>query len=894
MEKIKILLARTSLFFRPVSFVSLILIQLFFSQVVVADYLVRSGMYETGSSFYDRFSITLEARDPNTASGNITEFSFDLRQSIGGVKFDTASGPVTVAGSGGADLTILSITGAVSLSDTSYPFDSDFQYELDGSQLLSLEFDSFPVGANIILGGDFDKTIPYPNYYVSQADLVGGLFAARITSDDNSEAETVAVGTFTDTESVAISMDIPSSPGIVRMISREPFRSELPTVVLTHGLQFISDSPFEDDTVPFDDTNLWIGMQETGAAKLIGDVTNNTVNIIQIYWQDAFQVDGLGPDLSEYITARKYVTNAGYKLASQLKTLLGADYSETIHFIGHSLGTAVNAYAARSLLDEMPSIPIAQFTALDRPDNIWKIPPPPFESHETLAERNGFPGNFFACTLPERVRLDNYFARNNFDGISNNWAGVGDLATGPFYNHDNLVDPHDLDDTLFGGETIDNDHSGVQQWYRWTIDPNNSVFRNNYFDQQNVYWASFCESGEYPNDYVGAEGINPSLDPCRKGWYWSINGQAHDPSAPFPTVFPPNNGGSDLSCSIDGDINSILLQDFVAVGVCELVVSPVGIRCSEGSSSFGSAHIEIPDDAEFLQFDYQFPSASDGDYSVIYLDDQPIWIVANETESDGWLKDSGPIPISGWRGRRILTLALNGVGQVNASVEISNIRVTTSSEEYINSEPVANAGIDQVLECTGSDGAFVILDGTGSTDSDGDVLSYTWTGPFGVLMGDVITVTLPLGTHTITLNVDDGNGGSDTDIVGVLVEDTVAPNFNLTVSPEILWPPNHKMVPIESITTITDSCDTNPLIILTSITLNESEETNTYDPDFDTILGDGSTLDDIFVDQEDNISLRAERSGKGEGRIYTIIYDSIDASGNVATASTTVTVPHNQ
>ena len=50
------------------------------------------------------------------------------------------------------------------------------------------------------------------------------------------------------------------------------------------------------------------------------------------------------------------------------------------------------------------------------------------------------------------------------------------------------------------------------------------------------------------------------------------------------------------------------------------------------------------------------------------------------------------------------------------------------------------------------------LDAGGSSDPDGDLLEYTWTGPFGTAIGPTPTVTLPLGSWTIDLSVRDASG----------------------------------------------------------------------------------------------------------------------------------------
>jgi pimeloyl-ACP methyl ester carboxylesterase len=210
--------------------------------------------------------------------------------------------------------------------------------------------------------------------------------------------------------------------------------------------------------------------------------------------------------------------------------------------------------------------------------------------------------------------------------------------------------------------------------------------------------------------------------------------------------------------------------------------------------------------------------------------------------------------------------------------------------DRMNHPPIAIAGEDQVVECTGAGAAEVTLDGSASTDPDNDDLSYTWQGPFGEISGQTITVTLGLGTHDITLTVSDPSGHIDCDMLEVMVVDTQPPELEVVLSPSSLWPPNHKMVPVIATVSASDNCDEDPAIVLTSVVSSEPDDAKGG--------GDGKTTNDIQdadIGNEDyNISLRAERQGKGDGRIYTITYEATDDSGNSATASATVTVPHNQ
>jgi thermitase len=88
-----------------------------------------------------------------------------------------------------------------------------------------------------------------------------------------------------------------------------------------------------------------------------------------------------------------------------------------------------------------------------------------------------------------------------------------------------------------------------------------------------------------------------------------------------------------------------------------------------------------------------------------------------------------------------------------------------------NLPPVANAGADQIVTDTNRDGVeLVTLDGSASSDPDGYIASYEWTeGATVVAAGATPGVTLPVGTHTITLRVTDDRGDSAIDTTVVTV-----------------------------------------------------------------------------------------------------------------------------
>ena len=220
-------------------------------------------------------------------------------------------------------------------------------------------------------------------------------------------------------------------------------------------------------------------------------------------------------------------------------------------------------------------------------------------------------------------------------------------------------------------------------------------------------------------------------------------------------------------------------------------------------------------------------------------------------------------------------LDLDGAARIVDGNFDGTARVDMGAYEYFNAPPAAVAGPDWTGTANAACVAAVALDGTGSSDPDGDPLTYTWTGSFGTVPGATASVSLPAGTHTITLTVADGHGASASDTLVATVLDRTRPVIqSATASPSVLSPANKQLVPVTIAVSAADSCAGAVRCRIVSVTSNEAIDATDWK-----ITGDLT------------LTLRADRSKKGTGRVYTMTIACEDASGNVSTTTATVTVP---
>lgn len=141
------------------------------------------------------------------------------------------------------------------------------------------------------------------------------------------------------------------------------------------------------------------------------------------------------------------------------------------------------------------------------------------------------------------------------------------------------------------------------------------------------------------------------------------------------------------------------------------------------------------------------------------------------------------------------------------------------------------------------------------------------------------------GVVTTGEQCDDGNTVSgDCCSATCLAEPNLPPDCS-GAAPSIadLWPPNHKAVPV-TVTGVTDP-DGDPVVVtVTGIAQDEPLDAT----------GDGATCPDGLGVGTDTASLRSERSGHGDGRVYHVAFQAADRCNAVCTGEVTVCVGHDR
>jgi predicted extracellular nuclease len=249
-----------------------------------------------------------------------------------------------------------------------------------------------------------------------------------------------------------------------------------------------------------------------------------------------------------------------------------------------------------------------------------------------------------------------------------------------------------------------------------------------------------------------------------------------------------------------------------------------------------------------------------------------------------------------------------GDGQGNCN--LTRTRAANALVEWLATDPTASGSTDYLivgdLNSYAKEDPIQAIEAAGYTNLVAefvgeDAYSYVFQGQSGTLDYALASESLAdrvRGADEYHINADepvfldyntefnpptaykpDGFRTADHDPVLAGICETTAPTLAVSLSRTTLSPPNHKYVTVDATVTATDKAA--PTVTLVSVTSDEPDNGD----------DDGDTIDDVVIVDQDTFKLRAERSGVGDGRVYTVTYRATDACGNSTVKPATVTVP---
>jgi alpha-tubulin suppressor-like RCC1 family protein len=276
-------------------------------------------------------------------------------------------------------------------------------------------------------------------------------------------------------------------------------------------------------------------------------------------------------------------------------------------------------------------------------------------------------------------------------------------------------------------------------------------------------------------------------------------------------------------------------------------------------------------------------SASDT-FTVTVTDSTPPVITSDVvgTSTNGWY--TGNVVVSWTVTDPDGPVTQTGCDSTTITTDGANILLTCTAESAGGSKsktvsisrdataPSLTTSPNLSVSATSPTGATVNYAAAAASDPTSGVAFVSCAPPSGFFL---------LGTTTVICTATDNAGNTSSGSFTITVRDT-APPVITTTTPSVtsLSPPNHQMVPITISVSAADNLGAAPVCVITGVTSNEPQNG----------LGDGDTPNDWMISGPLTLQLRAERSGKGDGRAYTIAVRCADAAGNAATSSATVVV----
>ena len=216
-----------------------------------------------------------------------------------------------------------------------------------------------------------------------------------------------------------------------------------------------------------------------------------------------------------------------------------------------------------------------------------------------------------------------------------------------------------------------------------------------------------------------------------------------------------------------------------------------------------------------------------------------------------------------------VSIADNG-GVANGGTDTSASQTFTITVNPVNDKPVANAGANKEIN---EDTATTTLDGSGSSDIDGDTLTFGWVETLD--NGDLCSIS-SASSATPTISV--ANGVSSYSCVYQLtvsdgIIDSDADSVNVSVTADNDEP---ELVVTSSNTVAIDEGDRLVIPIVSS-----DVDTDVVDLGAGVVAGEISDIDQLFTDNGDNTGLFDWETTTEDSGDYTVRFSASDGASEI-------------
>jgi hypothetical protein len=409
----------------------------------------------------------------------------------------------------------------------------------------------------------------------------------------------------------------------------------LPTVVITHGWQpGIAYNGSPPDWVSQMGLEIFNRFER---AKYPPKINGQRANIVFFTWPEAYT---LFPLPAELAYAATHTHHEGLRLASELRRILGAQYSGDIHFIGHSLGTIVNAYAIEDYAQSYAGQ--TQFTILDAPLKFTPYTSLFFEEHLSRFDVSW---------------VDNYIGTDH----SLPTPGVGDVIPGAAPD---------------GGLKKNTDHVGVHDFYLGTItnDSSNLGFYNSLVLDLAEGWQKRPSPQNWRPDF-SADAVDVIIDMG-----------AHLPEIAGEGFHLLQGAVQQTTDNVRGAVRESIHMITGLFGGSGPLRSQMQATCgvdlltAELGSNDASVALDVtvPVTTDTLTFDYRFPTITPGDWMTVTFNSTLLYSFPADPVAQGDFRNA-EVSVGSIAGQTgILMVTLHSTSSTQTELAISNFRFSAA------------------------------------------------------------------------------------------------------------------------------------------------------------------------------------------------------------------------